>query len=329
MLRGEDINIGLGLEASRGTGVTPQIWIPGKSPTGVDAQIDKVNIRETRASKMASSGSEVVQKKGGGALEFYLRNNSIGYILESLCGQSSVSTLSSGVYEHTFTILANNPEHPSLTLALSRPGDQDFEFALALAKVLGISVDPADLVMANAEFLSASEGADHADYSPVFGSDDYYFRHQDVTLKLATNLAGLSGASAISVKTADMSVDNKARTNQNVSELNAGNVIAGDFEIGGNISLDYVDETYRDIFVAGAYRALQLKMERADIDLGGGNSPSLEINLPRISFSSREEERPIEDIVKEGIGYQAHWSEADSLGIQVKLVSETADYTNA
>ena len=43
-LRGEDINIGVGMEnpSNRGTIVAPQVWIPGRTPTGIVPIIEKV-----------------------------------------------------------------------------------------------------------------------------------------------------------------------------------------------------------------------------------------------------------------------------------------------
>ena len=48
---GESVNIGLGVESTRGTAVSPQAWIAGRTPTGVRPVVDKVLVAETKGSR--------------------------------------------------------------------------------------------------------------------------------------------------------------------------------------------------------------------------------------------------------------------------------------
>ena len=140
-LRGEDINIGVGAEntAARGTIVAPQVWIPGRTPTGVVPIIEKVEIKETRASGIDTQGSEIIQKRAEGDLEFNLRCGSIGYLLKSWLGKTTPSVVeAAAVWSHLFEVLPQNPEHPSLSLGLSQPNTQDYNYGLALVKSLEI-----------------------------------------------------------------------------------------------------------------------------------------------------------------------------------------------
>ncbi|GAH83683.1 unnamed protein product, partial [marine sediment metagenome] len=115
-IRGEDINIGIGMEnpAARGVVVPPQVWIPGRTPTDIKPEIVKIELKETRASGVDTQGSEIVQKGVVGGLEFNVRCKSIGYLLKSWLGACSTGSALGGgnCWKHTFTILAQNPEHP-------------------------------------------------------------------------------------------------------------------------------------------------------------------------------------------------------------------------
>ena len=328
-LRGEDINIGLGVETVRGTSVAPGVFIPGKTPAGVSVDVDKTLIKETRASKVSSQGSEITRISAGGNLEFNLRVSSIGYLLKSLLGSviSAVAGGESTVYDHTFGILPNNPQHPSLTLALSKPGIQDYEYPLALVKTLEIRTPVNDLINATAGFIAQKENS-HAAYSPVFVSNDYYFRHQDVTIKLANNVAGLGAAVPIKVRDFKFTIDNKARFNQNVSELNPSDVLADIFNLEGEIQLDLTDTSFHDIFTSGSYKALQLKMVRSDIIIGATSNPAINITLPKVSFESFNEKRKIDDIVEQTIKFMAHYSLSDAMAIQALVTNEKANYNS-
>lgn len=328
-LRGEDVNIGVGREAVRGTPVAMGVFIPGRTPAGIVAQLEKVAVRETRGTKMPSQGSETVQKRAGGSLEFNLRNSSIGYLLLSLLGSvsSALKGGESAVYNHTFSLLASNPQHPSLTLGLSQPGIQDYEYPLSLVKSLEIRTPVDDLVNATAEFISSKEQEKTPAYSPTFASNDYYFRHQDITIKLASTLAGLGAASAIKVKDFSMTIDNGARVNQNVSEINPSDVLATIITISGSIELDQLNKTHHDSFVNGTYQALRLTLARTDVTIGTSSNPTLQIDLPKVSFESFDPNRAIDDIVSEKINFTAHYSISDASGIVCVLTNEKANYT--
>jgi hypothetical protein len=173
-LLGENVNLGIGGEsgAARGTAVAPSIWVPGRTPTGVRPVVDKALLRETTGSGIQSQGSEVVGKRIEGDLEFNLKSQSIGWILRSLLG-SSTSTSQGGanaaVYDHVFSLLTGNPQHPSLTLALAQLGQQHYEINGAVATSLEMRTPINDLVNATANFIARNE-AEHANYTVSFNS---------------------------------------------------------------------------------------------------------------------------------------------------------------
>lgn len=327
-LKGEDVNLGVARETVRGTPETPSQWIPGRTPTGVRQIVEKAPIRETRGTGIGSQGSVVVQKRAEGDLEFNVRNNSIGMLFLSLLGTVNTSAAGTGAYSHVFTVQTGNPQFPVLTLGLSQLGQQDYEYTRCLVTSLEIRTPVNDLVNATVSFVGASE-ATHADYTPAFVSTDHYFRHYDVTIKLASNVAGIAGASALKVKEFSLAIVNNGRVNQNVSELNPGDVLAVLHEITGSLRIDYQDETFHDLYADGSYRALQISMVRTDIDIdsgGGTQNPTVTILLPKVSFESRDTDRPIDDIVSDTLEFTAHYDETETKAIQVTVVNNIANY---
>jgi len=263
-LRGEDINIGVGMEdpAARGTIVAPQAWIPGRTPTDIKPEIVKVEMKETRASGVDTQGSEIVQKGVTGGLEFNVRCNSIGYLLKSWLGECTTGTVLGGgvCWPHTFEVLPQNPEHPSLSLGLSQPNSQDYEYGLAIVKTLEIRTPVDDLVNATVGFIAAKEEPKAgAAFNPSFESNDYIFRHQDVTIKMvdaaaswADTKTALDGAAALSLKEFSISGDNGARFNQNIGELVPGNVLALLQSLKITLKADFIDNLDQTIGGIGA-----------------------------------------------------------------------------
>lgn len=331
ILRGEDVVIGVGGEGTRGTGVMPQAFIPGRTPSGIAPVLEKTAIRETRGTKVASHASEITQKRAEGDLEFNLRVESIGYILKSLFGQvASVAKAApnTSVYDHTFSILPNDPEHPSITVGLSQGGTlPDYEYSLALVSALTLEMTPDDLIKATISMLASKETEKAGGYyTPAFASTDLYFRHQDITVKIAANVAGLGAATAMKLKNMKIEIPNGARVDQNISELNPGNVLATTFEPKGSFELDYQNEDLHDVFVGGTYKAMQISISRADSTIGSSAHPGLVITFPKISFEKWQPNRPIDDVVREAIDFVAHYDETTSKAVDAVLTNLIPDY---
>lgn len=323
-IKGEDINLGIARETVRGTPETPSIFVAGRTPTGIRQIVEKTTIKETRGTGMASQGAVMVQKRSEGDIEFNVKNGSIGYILLSLLGNISTGTDGSG-YNHTFSILTGNPQYPTLTLALSQLGKQDYEYAKCLVSSLEIRTPVDDLVNATANFIGISEDT-HTDYTVAFPSTDHYFRHYDVTIKIATTTAGLAAAPALAVKEFSLSIANNGRVNQNIGELNPSDVLALMQEISGSLKIDYEDETHHDIYAAEAYRALQITMVRSDVVISSGVFPKIVVTLPKVSYKDLGMDRPIDDIASQDIEFEAHYDETTASGGTVVVTNEIANY---
>lgn len=329
LLRGEDLNLGIGMEdpAARGTLVTPQGWVPARTPTGINVEVVKALIKETKASGIVSQGSEIVQRRASGDLEFNLRSELIGYILKSLLGACDSQVVYGSVKSHTFTVLPNDPQFPSLSLGLSQPGQQDYGYNGALVQSLEIRTPVDDLVNATIEFIARDE-AEESNYTPAFVVTDYLFRPYNVEIKLAADLAGLAGANAINMKEFSVAIKNNGRPQQNIGSITPTDVIANLMEITGSLVIDYESDTYHDYFKLGSYKAMQITLSRPDIDLEGGYNPSIIIQLPKVSFESSSPDRPIDDIVRDSFNFNAHYSDdaAELQAINIVVQNTIADY---
>lgn len=271
---------------------------------------------------MSSQGSSMVQKRTEGELEFNVRNGSIGYFLLSLLGSVNTATNGDG-YDHTFSILTGNPQYPTLTLALSQLGQQDYQYARVMVNSLEIRTPVDDLINATVGFVGTTETA-VSDYTTAFPDDDYFFRHYDITIKMASTVAGLGAATALKLKEFALSIVNNARVNQNISELTPGDVLALMLEISGTMKLDYQNETYHDLYNSEGYNAMSITMTRSDIDIDTGVHPEIVITLPKVSLTNNTADRPIDDIASEEIEFMAHHD--DDTPFTVVVTNEIANY---
>lgn len=332
-LPGESVNLGIGGEsqAARGTPVAPSVWIKGRTPTGIRIIVEKTLLRETTASGVMSHASEIVQKRAEGDHEFNVRVNSIGWIFQSLLGSSSSVSkggANAAVYDTTFGVLLNNPQHPSLTLALRQPGVQDYEYAMALVNSLEIRTPVNDLVNATAGFIAKSE-AEHAAYTVAFNeAADRYFRNHDLVIKLANDVAGLDAAPNLGRQDFSLLINNNGRPHY-TGDDEPTDVIAGLLEIGGSLKLDYTAKTYHDIFTAGTYKAMRIEMTRSDVVIGASANPKIVIDLPKVSFENLTPDRPLDDIVTEDISFAAHYDSTTAKAISVVVTNLIPSYNVA
>lgn len=336
-LRGEDVVYGIGIEdpAARGVAVAPQVWIPARVASSIKQVMKKVLIKETRGSKTASSGADIVEKHADGAIEFNLRAESIGFFLKSLLGScvSAARGGAAGAFDHTFSLLASDPEHPSLTGALSQSGVQDYQYPLTLIGGLAVSVDVNDLVTAKAPLMAKDEVEAVTPFEPMAAMNeqlltDVYFRHFDVTLKFAADVAGLESADAIvCVRSLAFDIQNGARIDQCISDVTPGNIVTKLLTITGKATVDFTDTDLYDKFKSNTPMAAEIKMERADSVIGASTvHPSLTITLPKVTFENNNFTRPIDDVVMQDVEFAAHHDDATGEAITVLLTNARADY---
>jgi hypothetical protein len=325
-LMGEGVQLGIGAESTRGTAVTPAIWVPARSPSGIKAIIEKTLIRETAGTGVMTKDSEIVHSRAEGDLEFNVRNTSIGYMLESLMGATTPVT-TDGATVHTFTLDGTQAQRPSLTLGLHQPGHQDYAYNMGIVNTLELSTPIDDLVTATASFIAQGE-ASVSDYTPAFASDDNYFRNHDVTFKLAANVAGLAAATPICLKESSLTIATNTRPNLCVSNVGPNDILSLISEITGSFSVDYEGEGNHDIYTGGQYQAIEIKMIRDDLPVLGTSAeyPEVTITMPKVSFEDWSPDRPLDDIVTEAINYNAHYDVDEGYAIQAVVKNEQATY---
>lgn len=329
---GEQVQLGVGIEGTRGTAVAPQAWVPARTPAGIVTVLDKVQIKETRGSGISGQGSEIAQSRAEGDLEFNVRSSSIGYILLSLLG--SVSTVyANGAGTHTFTRQVSGPQNPALTLALAQSGAQHYKYPLAVVNSLELNIPIDDVVNATANFIAKSE-VEATDYTPAFVADDVdaLFRNHDVTIKIADSVSGLAAATPVCVKEFTLSINNNAKTKNCIGNINPTDILSVATEITGSFATDFEDvEDFYDVFKSGGYKAMEITMERDDLPVLGTSAlrHKMKITLDRVSYDSYSPERPIDDLVGESIEFTAHFDETNSKAITVVLQNETEEYVAA
>src|SRR5690606_4795041 len=158
--------------------------------------------------------------------------------------------------------------------------DRSDMFKLGMLDSFGVTVEPSGIV--NYTIGYKSRVADEwSSITPVFTSLGSKFLHQHLEVRLAANVGALSGATAISLKNLEFTVNKNTIFDSVMGTVEPEDILNQQISVEGSLTLNLEDDTYRDYMLNGTYRAMEIKFNN-------GASSSLTFQFPRVDFSSWE-----------------------------------------
>jgi len=194
---GSLIEVAISPESTPGTYIAPvgSEYLP-------NAGADFDNVKE---SAMLTAGfgriEDISQSKvsflsGQGKIAFPLGINNAGNFLASLFGQFDGSPTGAGPYTHDYTLLNNNT-HQSFTIVLYDPelGYRAFPYQMLDSWTIEAEKN-GEYIVVDSSWKGASEQTGETPVASAYDTSEYFFTPDNMTVKVASNVAGLSGASA-------------------------------------------------------------------------------------------------------------------------------------
>jgi len=307
---GRRVNVGIGLESTRGTGVAATYALPKTNYTFND----KANKARSGESLCVISGEGnqaiVTGRFSEGVIEGELNAKSFPCIMR--CALGAVSTAAAGTgYKHTFTVLESN-QHPTLSVHLDDViGDTIFEGCMV--DTLEITVVPDDIVKYSLTLKGKKGQSSTYTATQVV---DYKFVGRDLVLKVGAATTDLAAATAISVKELKLTISKNTDYDWVLGTLEPEDVLNKQISIQGSLTLNYEDRTWRDYMLDGSTKAVGIKLEQTRDDAGDQN-PTFYIEFPKVDFSEWESAMGNDDIVSQTINFTALYNTTTS-----KLVSD-------
>lgn len=295
--------LGIAIEATRGTAVSPTYWLPFVTMSFKDT-IESAR-EEQGMGKIADSDSfYVTMRMGEGEIESQLYDAALGYILTSLLGAVPVTT-GANPYTHTFTLSQTN-QAKTLSLYWTDP-DRSYMFPNAVVDSLQMSVEPSGIVSWTVGFKTKGS-KDWAAQTPNFTAVGNKFLHQHLQFRLASAIGGLSGATPISLKSLELTISRNTIFDNVIGTVEPEDILSQQISVEGSINLNLEDDTYRNYMLANTYRAAEIKLLRS-------TSSSLTLQLPRVDFSEWEPDYTLNEIAKQSINLKANYDVANALDI--------------
>lgn len=309
-------SFGLGLESSRGTGASATVWIP----------IEKANLKHVVGKITDTNGRGIIDKVSDShvateASEFTAegkaRSQTIGYLLKMALGTAGSATLvETGVYTHAFTRLNSN-QHPTATMY--RDGTNGDERApFHLLETLDLDVKNGEYVRFNVTTKGGKIESTSSSPSFLTGTNDEQFLATRATIKIASDISGLSGASAITLENIKISFKKNGKMIFPVGSTTLSANENQSFEVMGDFGVTYDANTYRDLFTANTKKAVQIEIEGGTL-IGATKYNKITIQLAQVHLSSWDRSDGVDDLITEQVGFTAEYSFTDTQTANVVL----------
>lgn len=322
MIIGKQIEAGVSLEGVRGTTpVAVQQWIK-KITCDVEVKSENVVDESTYGHLSDSQNRRVTKKWIEGALEGNIHIDPLGYYLKNIYG-ACVSTViaATTVYEHVFT-LDNDTKHESISLYLKDGDVNQLAFSNCMISDFEIKAEVDSFINFAATIVGKAEAADSN--IPSY-DEEYDFITKDAYVKVADTEAGLPGATAIKAKGFSVKWNMGALQDFVIGAYTPDDVYNTKMSIEGTLSLNYLDQTFRDMYQDDSAKYMEIVLEGA-VDLDSGEHHKLTILLNKAQITEWTKSGAADEIVTEEVTFKAFYNESDSQQSKVITQSLTTAY---
>lgn len=239
---GRQVEVGIGIEATAGTAVTPTSYFEWDTLT-MQSVSDKIMLNSARGIRNKASASIIDRQYGKGDIEFSPTVGSLPYMAHLALG-TMVSALHSGettVYDHTATVNNVNASMPTATLVVKQ-GSVDIEkYTNTVVDTWSLTLDK-DFAKFKATMLAGFPTSGSATPSYV---KETHFTRNDLTVQFGTTLSLAGAATATPLIDVEVNGANNVLVDDaflsGSTEPAAGGFIAGPLEVKGSYTLQFAD----------------------------------------------------------------------------------------
>ena len=314
-------NSGIGKETTRGTKIAPTFWL---KPTSFDVQ-DKIDlVKSERAFGRIESKDDVVigKKYSAGSIEGEIFDKSVGLFLLGAMGEVSTSTVESGVYAHTFSVLQSS-QHPSFTIVEKRGDIEQVAYVNSVIETLDLDLAVNDYI----KFKAGMKGlAQVADTSSVTYADENYFMAKDITIKTADTYAGVSAGDTVCAKNLTLSIAKEIQDDDCLGSEEPTDFLNQDFSLTGEMEIYFSSVYERDWALNNTLQAMEITIEDTNTTIGSALHPKMVITLAKVKFEEPEISSNNNEIVRLVVKFEAYYDSDNSLLGDIVLTNTQVSY---
>lgn len=296
---GRQEQVGIGIEATAGTAVSPVFWLPVLEKD-VEDRAEVVLDESGTGTAAEHSDAKILKQWSDGSIRMNVYQNSIGALLTLINGASPSTVLSSGEYTHTYE-LANTVTPKTATLAF-KDSNSDLANTGSVLDSATFTLETGSFFNVETQFMGKKS---EADSNTPSRTAENIFIPTYAGIKLATAQSGLTAASTIAVKSANFTIAKNAVDKQNLGSVDIASVLSQQVSVTGTLEIYYDGNTYKDFVFNQTERALRIGLTNTAATLANSSNPRLFFDFYRVRFSDWERQKGNNDIIMETVNFTA------------------------
>lgn len=319
--------IGVGLEATAGTDVAPQAW-----QRHLKLNLDQKTTRAENKSAIYRiediSDSAVTEEWAEGSINGKITDLTHGYFLANMFG-TNAATLHPGetiVYDNTFSVNQSNTV-PTLTFARVNPNAGSKRYAFGNISDYELDVKAGDWAQFTAK-INSNVGATASD-TAAYVTTENEFTSKHVVVKNASTISGLTGATALQVKSLKLSIARKWDRFTPLGQIDPAAWDSESFGVTGELVLRYTDTTLEGLGLANTLQAMSIALTNTDTTIGSATHPSLTFTMPQVRFMPITLDDNLDKVINQTVKFTAEFNTANSYMIQAVLTNLQNGYAHA
>ena len=295
--------IAFAVEAQRGTKVDPTTseWYP-HTGQGFIPLTELVTDNSGLGRIEGVNTEDVAKEYSQGTVTMRLYDSFLTPLNRMIFGQADTAG--------TYTI-ANTNIHNSYSIASADPVEGDNTYAMGMLNTCTITANTDDYVNLSMEFIAKKETA--GTLTPSYSTTAKLFTPDNVTFGYATNFAGLSSPTAMSVKNFQLNIEKNLNVDWVNGSTEPDDIQNGRMSVTGDITLTYDSSTYRDFALADTPKAFQITLNNL--------VKSWVIKFPSVLFKGWNRDTDLDGIVTETFGFTANYADETNGLMQAVLTT--------
>ncbi|HEY3742451.1 MAG TPA: phage tail tube protein [Bryobacteraceae bacterium] len=324
---GRRFSIGIAKEVTRGTAISSANHWLAFSDASLDEKYENVTQDEAYGIIEDSVGQFRTKNWAEGTLKVPLTDLSLPLILYSMFGASADTTHSGEtiVYDHKATV-AESAQHQSLTLFIHDPlAGVDYSHALGVIHKMDLDVELKKFAELSLS-VKALKGVSQSSFSPSIATENR-FLPQYMTFKYATSVSGLSGASAIALKSCKLSINANIEDDDVLGSIAPIDYLNKEFAVTGTLEAIWQNESdFKTVALAtpNVPQAMLIDLKNTDVTIGSAANPEVKITLDQVYFTEISRPIKIKDLVYQSIKWKGTYSTANSEMLNITTTNTAA-----
>jgi hypothetical protein len=318
---GRNISLAIAPESTRGVAEASAIKAVRKVECNLIPVVDTVVDDSTTGDLEDSEGQIKVRERSEGDVSGILRLDEFGYFLSNLYGLPTSEANGDG-FDHTFE-LEQTITHPTLTFFV-----KDGE--VRQAKIGGVVVSSFEITASTDNFvrytakLIGKAGVTDASSLPAQTADKS-FVGRDVTVKIASSLAGLTGATALKIKNWKIAWNTNAEADYVLGSYSPDNIYNKQFAIEGEFEKNLVDEVFHDMREDNTSTFMEIEI-KSTTEISTGVYPTIKLTLHKVQLTSWNRGSGADELVTEVVGWKAYRNVEEAKQSTVVITNEVETY---